>query len=138
FTVRVASDGDEAARALEDVRPVAVLCDHLMPGMTGAAVLERAKARHPRAVRLLMTASEDVDDLVNAVNKGEIHRFFRKPLNAPEVVAAVTEAVERAREEALLRVELDSLAALRASAGPKGVRALVVEPARPGVARVRE
>ncbi len=136
FSVRAASDGEEAARALEERAPTVVLVDHLMPGMTGAAVLERAKARHPRAVRMLMTASEDVEDLVNAVNRGEIHRFFRKPLRAPEVVGAVIEAVARAREERLLRVELESLAKLRENGARSVVRALVAGGGSEGVLRV--
>lgn len=137
FSVRAASDGEEAALALEERVPTVVLVDHLMPRLTGAAVLERVKARHPRAVRMLMTASEDVEDLVAAVNRGEIHRFFRKPLRAPEVVAAIIEAVARARDEELLRVELESLAKLRQSGARSVVRALVCDATSAGVARVQ-
>lgn len=136
FSVRAVADGEEALQELEERVPTVVLVDHRMPGCSGAAVLERAKARHPRAVRMLMTASEDVDDLVSAVNRGEIHRFFRKPLRAAEIVSAVVEAAARAREEELLRVELDSLARLRDTGSRTVVRALVCAPLSEGIERV--
>lgn len=136
FSVRAVVDGEEAMRALEERAPTVVLVDHRMPGYTGAAVLERAKELHPRAVRMLMTASEDVDDLVSAVNRGEIHRFFRKPLRTTEIVSAILEAVARAREEQLLRVELESLTRLRLSGSRSVVRALVCGAPSEGLNRV--
>lgn len=127
FTVRTARDGLEAQRLLGTCTPVGLLVDHMMPGLTGVEVLEDAKRRIPGAVRMLMTASSDVAALVGAVNRGEIHRFFRKPLRPVELKKTLVEIVEKARAEELLRVELDTLARIRAgSSSASSVRVTIV------------
>lgn len=138
FTVRAARDGLEAQRLLDHAAPVALLADHMMPGLTGVELLEDAKRKAPGAIRMLMTASSDVGALVGAVNRGEIHRFFQKPLRPVELKKAIVDLVEKARAEELLRVELDTLARIRAGGtAARQVRVLIVgdrpellEPAR--------
>ena len=127
FTVRTARDGQEARQLLDHVTPVGLLVDHMMPGLTGVEVLEEAKHRTPGSVRMLMTASSDIEALVGAVNRGEIHRFFQKPLRPVELKKTIVDIVEKQRAEELLRVELDTLARIRAiSSGARKVRVTVV------------
>ncbi len=119
FTVHAASDGRRALELLEQMTPSAVLVDEMMPHALGTEVLARAKERHPAAARMLMTASTDFDRAVASINQGAIHRFFAKPLRPMELRSAVLDVVERMRNEALLRVELDTLRDLRAPAPAK-------------------
>lgn len=113
FKVAHAKDGAQALELLDRMRPVAVLVDEMMPGATGTEVLQKAKDKHPRAVRVLMTASADPERAVQAVNLGEIHRFYTKPLRVVDVRKEVLFLVERTRSEEILRMELDALARIR-------------------------
>lgn len=111
FSVLLASDGVEAIKALETLRPDAILVDEMMPGATGTEVLRKAKELMPEVPRLLMTASSDPAAAMRAVNHGEIHRFYTKPLRLAEVRRAILELVTRARAEVALRAELSALRA---------------------------
>jgi putative nucleotidyltransferase with HDIG domain len=124
FTVHAAPDGARAMALLEQTHPSAVLVDEMMPFHTGTEVLAAARVRHPHAARMLMTASTAFERAVGAVNQGQLHRFFSKPVRPLELRAAVLEVVERTRTEALLHVELETLSALKAPAVPH-VRALL-------------
>src|SRR5690606_1734354 len=79
FEVVQARDGTEAVNALQRVIPDAVVADHMMPGCTGIDVLDATRERAPHAVRVLITAHHSYENVVSAVNRGEIHRFFGKP-----------------------------------------------------------
>ncbi len=113
FRVVAAADGQEALRFLERVRPAAMIIDEMMPGATGTQVLERAKNLYPDVPRVLMTASNDTERAMYAINAGEIHRFYTKPLRPVEVRRAILALVERAHNEQALRLELQTLRAVK-------------------------
>jgi putative nucleotidyltransferase with HDIG domain len=115
FRVLVARDGKEALEALQQTRPDAILVDEMMPGATGTEVLRAARELMPEVPRLLMTASQDPSAAMRAVNHGEIHRFYTKPLKVMEVKRAIRELVTRARAEEALRAELFALRTSQAS-----------------------
>jgi putative nucleotidyltransferase with HDIG domain len=113
FRVLSAADGSEAMRFLERGKPAAVIVDEMMPGATGTEVLERAKSLFPDVPRVLMTASSDTEKAMKAINQGEIHRFYGKPLRVMEVRRAILDLVERAANEEALRIELRALRAVK-------------------------
>jgi putative nucleotidyltransferase with HDIG domain len=120
FRVRTAANGDEAMRLLESARPSAVVVDEMMPGFTGTQVLERAKRLFPDVPRVLMTASSDHLKAMDAINHGEIHRFYSKPLKVMEVRRAVLDLVARAEAEEALRMELRALRAIKETSQVRG------------------
>ncbi len=109
FTILLATDGNEALAALKTTKPDAILVDEMMPGATGSEVLRVAKDVLPDVPRLLMTASSDPSAAMRAVNHGEIHRFYTKPLRVMEVRRAILDLVTRARGDVALRAELSAL-----------------------------
>jgi putative nucleotidyltransferase with HDIG domain len=115
FRLLIATDGAEAIEALKQTTPDAILVDEMMPGATGSEVLAVARERMPDVPRLLMTASQDPSAAMRAVNLGEIHRFYTKPLKVTEVRQAIRELAERARADQLLRAELRALRASQTS-----------------------
>jgi diguanylate cyclase (GGDEF)-like protein len=79
FDVLVASSAREA-QALFGQRDIdIVLTDQRMPGMTGVELLEWVLANHPRTQRLLMTGYGELEDAVDAVNRGQVFRYLFKP-----------------------------------------------------------
>src|SRR5690606_37517079 len=78
----------------------AVLCDHMMPGITGVEVLRECMTLQPKAARILVTASENIQDVRDAVNVARVHRVIVKPFRNLEVEGSVRGAI---REQDLER-----------------------------------
>lgn len=115
FEVFTATTGAEALEVLT-TRPVAVvLSDQRMPGMSGDEFLAQA-AELSAATQVLMTGYTDFEDLVEAVNNGQLFAFVSKPWEPQELRALVTGAAQRFQlvgemqlERTLLHALLDNI-----------------------------
>jgi two-component system, probable response regulator PhcQ len=72
-----------------------VISDYKMPGLTGTDFLSMVRHTYPDTERILITAYGDLEMAMNAINTGEIYRFFTKPCNFVELSTAVGQALER-------------------------------------------
>jgi DNA-binding NarL/FixJ family response regulator len=88
-----AANGDDAVRLVEDCRPDLVLMDVRMPGSTGLEATRRIAAHHPEIAIVMLTVSEDEDDLFEAIKAGA-RGYLLKNLEARELRAMI-EAVGR-------------------------------------------
>lgn len=76
-------------------KPVSmIISDQRMPEMNGAKFLEKSKAICPEAIRYLLTGYSDLDAVMQAVNKGEIHRYLTKPWNDSDLLLQVAQSLE--------------------------------------------
>lgn len=107
--VVTAAGGAEATELLGRESYDAVLCDQMMPGVTGVEVLRQAFSLQPHAARILMTASDSVQALSDAVNVARVHRFITKPLRVVEVPAIVKGAVHEVELERKNEALVDEL-----------------------------
>jgi HD-like signal output (HDOD) protein len=85
-----ASSGNEALERLDATAFDVLVTDMRMPGMDGAELLARAKASHPRTVRVILSGHADDEACVRA--SAVAHQFLAKPCDA----GRLTEVVERA------------------------------------------
>jgi len=110
YEILTASSGQEGLEVLkEDKKPFSlIISDQRMPGMSGAQFLEKAKKIFPNAMRILLTGYSDMDAIVDAINKGEIHRYLTKPWNDDDLLIQIRHALEQYE----LRVENRRLLAL--------------------------
>ncbi len=113
YTIHTAEGGQQALDLLKKMdTPVSmIISDQRMPGMNGATFLEKSIDIYPDAIRFLLTGYSDMDAVVDAVNKGKIHRYLTKPWNDQEIVMLVREYLgnlELKRENARL-TELTTL-----------------------------
>jgi diguanylate cyclase (GGDEF)-like protein len=99
FDVATANDGSAARDYLAANEVSCVVADHMMPGMTGIELCREAVTLRPHAARILVTASDRVQDLSDAVNVGRVHRFLSKPVRIADLLAVVKEAVRSAELE---------------------------------------
>lgn len=102
-----------ATEALDHVRQqqfAVVITDQRMPRMSGLELLERVRLLQPAASRILVTAVLNVDTLVDAINKGEIHRFVSKPWLCEDLMESVNAALKRHQMEQEKAVLENSLA----------------------------
>ena len=97
YQILTASNGHEGLEILKKMeKPVSlIISDQRMPGMNGAEFLEKANDIFPDAIRFLLTGYSDMDAIVDAVNKGEIHRYLTKPWNDDDLILQVRQSLEQ-------------------------------------------
>jgi len=76
-------DGREAVEATQRLRPDLVLLEIAMPGMGGLEALRLIMAERPATQVVMLTASADDEDLMEAVESGA-QGYLLKDLNADE------------------------------------------------------
>ena len=88
---------ESAAKALEIMKEQEIqvlVTDQRMPDMTGTELLEIVSREYPEVRRFLLTAFTDFETVVEAVNKGHIHGYVNKPLQAEEVRLSINSSLE--------------------------------------------
>lgn len=99
YRIVQASGGAEGLELLAAHAPDVVISDMRMPGMDGAQFLEQVRARDPHPVRLLLTGYADIGSTIQAINRGEIHRYVEKPWDDRELLLLVRDALARRQLE---------------------------------------
>jgi diguanylate cyclase (GGDEF)-like protein len=101
----VTADSAEAAQDVFARRSIdLILTDQRMPpGMSGVQLLEWVRQNHPKTIRLLMTGFAELDEAVQAINRGQVFRYLCKPWHIDELLqvlhhAARTFLLERSHE----------------------------------------
>jgi len=97
YTILTARSGDEALTILHarEHKISLIISDQKMPEMNGATFLEKARHISPDSLRFLLTGYSDMDAIVAAVNKGEIHRYLNKPWNDDDLLLQVKWGLEQ-------------------------------------------
>jgi DNA-binding NtrC family response regulator len=96
YRVLGAADARQALAALGG-EPVDVLVSELvLPDESGLHLLVEARRLHPGVARIALTAVEEFDAAVAAINEAEVFRFLRKPADPVGLRAAIEEALGRA------------------------------------------
>lgn len=90
FTAINAADALKVLQSEPDLE--IILSDQRMPGTTGVEFFESIRFDYPKPVRMLLTGYTDIEDVVDAINKGHIFRFIRKPWIEGELLSAIEEA----------------------------------------------
>lgn len=128
FEVLTAASAEEAKDLLLRREVDVILSDQYLAGPhgageTGVQLLEWVRHRQPATVRLLMTARASLEDALDAINRGEVHRFLLKPLDTQHLLhtlraAARTLQLERRNDQLVeqlrrLNQDLESRVVLR-------------------------
>ncbi len=95
FRVFKAASGAEALEVLDVHGEMAVIIsDQRMPKMTGTEFLSRTVERFPDTIRIVLTGYTDVEDLVSAINAGQVFKYITKPWKSQTLKETVAQAVE--------------------------------------------
>ena len=94
FPVLTASSAAQGLRLMEEHEIGVVLTDQRMPGMTGIELLEKVEAEYPDAIRLLITAYSDLQAAEDAINRGHVRRYMRKPWEPETLRAELRDAID--------------------------------------------
>ena len=85
FNVFTSNDGDEALALLADNSIHVVLVDQHMPDTDGLTLLKKIKAQQPSVIAIVLSGLVDLDDVLSAINRGEVQRFLAKPWHDEEL-----------------------------------------------------
>ncbi len=96
YQILVANSGQEGIKQLKNCSsPISlIVSDQKMPEMSGSQFLEQAKKISPDSFRFLLTGYSDMDAVADAINKGEIHRYFTKPWNDNDLKLQVQQVLK--------------------------------------------
>ena len=113
FEVKLAKNGAEALKILEEEDFDLILTDVVMHNVSGKELLEKVQETKEHISVILMTAYANIDDAVACMKHGAFH-YLPKPirLDEPKVMKLIEEAIEKTRlkrENKLLKEKLKQL-----------------------------
>jgi response regulator RpfG family c-di-GMP phosphodiesterase len=109
FNVYTASSAAEAEVILKQQLIHILITDQRMPKTLGTELLAEAVKKYPDQIRILLTAYTDVDAIIDAINRGHIFKYLKKPWDSDLIKKAVLEGYEifvLKEKEVKLREEL--------------------------------
>ena len=92
YAVKVAVSGSEALKLLPVFQPDVVLLDVMMPGLSGADVLEQLRRDHPSVPVVMVTANQDEEAARRMLTRGAFD-YVRKPFELDLLERVVGAAV---------------------------------------------
>jgi DNA-binding NtrC family response regulator len=107
-----------------------VIADIDMPELTGLDLVARVRKDRSDVVRILLTGDASLESALEAINRGEVHRYMTKPWKNEDLRRTVGEALARLDE-------LRRVAAADRAARAKGALLGALEREHPGLRDVR-
>lgn len=107
YTVFTAASAEEAEAVLAKEEIQIIISDQRMPKMTGIEFFESILDKYPEPIRILLTGYADINAVIDAINKGQVYKYFSKPWNEEEL----RHNIEKAYEVYSLRKENKELTA---------------------------
>ncbi|MEH2310461.1 MAG: SpoIIE family protein phosphatase [Nostoc sp.] len=74
-----------------------IISDQRMPEISGTEFFSRTVEHFPDTIRILLTGFTDVEDLVDAINSGQVFKYITKPWNPDKLRALVEQAADTYR-----------------------------------------
>lgn len=91
YTAETVADGMNILNE-QDIQ--VIIADQRMHKTTGVEFFNIIRRAHPDPVRILLTGYTDLDAVIDAINKGEIFRFIKKPWDEQELKMAIQNGYE--------------------------------------------
>lgn len=95
YDIYTENNGTSAIETIRKKLPAIIICDQMMPGMTGIEVLKKAQEILPDSIRILLTAAVDSKTAIDAINVGHVNQYITKPWRNAELVKAIRGSLEK-------------------------------------------
>lgn len=94
FEIFTAGSGQEALDLLARKGEMAlVVSDQRMPEMSGIELLVKVREAYPETIRMIISAYTEIHELIEAINKAEVYRYFVKPWQEESLRLTIGNAV---------------------------------------------
>jgi two-component system, OmpR family, response regulator len=103
-----ADNGEDGVRLAVEESVDLVLLDIMLPQLDGHRVLERIRLRRPELPILMLTARDDLQNKVNALDAGA-DDYLTKPFDLEELLARIRALTRRADQPRASRIEAGDL-----------------------------
>ncbi|MDB5193139.1 MAG: hybrid sensor histidine kinase/response regulator [Segetibacter sp.] len=94
YEVFTASSALEGLSVLNDNKVHVIIADQRMPLSTGVEFFDIVRNAHPDPVRILLTGFTDAETIIDAINKGQIYRYVKKPWDELELETTIKNAYD--------------------------------------------
>jgi response regulator RpfG family c-di-GMP phosphodiesterase len=94
YPVVAVKSAEEALEVFARERVDLVLADNRLPGMSGIQLCAEIADRWPDTMRILVTGYTEVQDLLGAINEGQVYQYVTKPWDAPHLKLVLRRALE--------------------------------------------
>lgn len=91
MAVETATNGETGLSMIDASPPQVVVLDVLMPGLGGADVLKRIKAKYPQIPVILLTGHSSVREGANGLRQGA-YDYLIKPIDIEELIDKMQDA----------------------------------------------
>lgn len=105
FNIFTAECAEKGREILEKELIHVILVDQRMPGTTGIEFLASVITEFPDPIRILLTGYTDINEVIAAINEGQVYKYIQKPW----VEEDLRIDIEKAFEVYSLRKEKDEL-----------------------------
>jgi DNA-binding NtrC family response regulator len=95
YNLFTAESATEALSVLDNNAIDLLITDECMPQISGTELLKTVRELYPHLIRFMLTGQTDIEVAKNAINQGQISRFFTKPCDDFELMIAVRYALQQ-------------------------------------------
>jgi DNA-binding NtrC family response regulator len=107
WNIATTTSAKEALTLLQSETFGVIVSDQRMPEMTGVEFLKEAKKISPKSVRILLTGYSELDNVIDAINSGEVYRFINKPWDNDKLKETIETACKIAELDTDLKQEVE-------------------------------
>lgn len=118
FDIAIATDGSQALKIINEIKPDLILLDIIMPEIDGYEVCKKIKSSEETSgiPIIFITAKTETEDIVKGFSLGAVD-YVTKPFNSVELLARVKTHIElklaRDRQEELIASLKEALAEVK-------------------------
>lgn len=94
YTIHIAKSAEEGMEILKTTSIQTIITDQRMPEVTGVQFLEQVIPYYPDPVRMILTGFSDIEDIIQAINTGQVFRYISKPWDYHELKMTIDNAMQ--------------------------------------------
>lgn len=94
YEVLTASSSAKGLQVLHNKTVHVIIADQRMPQSTGVEFFDIVRNAFPDPIRILLTGFTDVEAIIDAINRGQIFRYIKKPWDQLELKTTIKNAFE--------------------------------------------
>jgi diguanylate cyclase (GGDEF)-like protein/PAS domain S-box-containing protein len=116
YIVHGTADPERALEILACHEIAVLLCDQVMPTISGVEFLSRVRSMYPDVLRIMLSGHDNAETTRQAINMGAVYKFIEKPVNPGTLATMMDEAYQRYQEGRRLRGGRDPFGSVRTAA----------------------